>query len=502
MPDTFEPQIVSPIQSPISTNAVTIIVLGASGDLAYKKTYPAIFDLYRHGFIGEETYVVGYARSKMTLDDFKKRISQRFNVKENEKDLVQRFLSRCTYVSGLYNKGEDFNALNSHVKTQEEKTNATIRIFYMALPPSVFDEASQMIREHLYVEGATNRLIVEKPFGKDLESSRALGRHLGKLFPEDDIFRIDHYLGKEMVKNIMVLRFANVFLGAVWNRNHIDNIQITFKETIGTDGRGGYFDEFGVIRDVMQNHLLQILSIVAMEKPASLDSEDIRDEKVKVLRCIQPLRRNDLIIGQYTKSADGKFPGYTDDPGVPKDSVTPTYAAAAFNIVNERWDGVPFIVKCGKALDQQKTEIRIQFQDVPGNIYGPSIGRNELVIRVQPKEAVYMKMMNKKPGLSNSATMSELDLSYDKRFKEVKIPDAYEALILDVIKGEKANFVRTDELDAAWKIFTPILHELEEKRIKPELYEYGSRGPQSAVDFIRHYGYRYDPSYQWSQPKI
>ncbi|KAJ3081951.1 Glucose-6-phosphate 1-dehydrogenase, partial [Quaeritorhiza haematococci] len=310
------------------------------------------------------------------------------------------------------------------------------------------------------------------------------------------IYRIDHYLGKEMVKNLMILRFANVFFGAVWSRNYIHNVQITFKEKIGTEGRGGYFDEFGIIRDIMQNHLLQILTIVAMARPVTLDAEDVRNEKVKVLRAIRPLTVDDVLLGQYTKSADGKQPGYLDDPGVPKDSVTPTFAAAVFYIRNERWDGVPFILKCGKALNEQKVEIRIQFQDVPGNIY-PDTSRNELVIRVQPDEAVYMKFMNKQPGLSTNATISELDLSYSQRYSEVKTPDAYESLILDVLKGDKSNFVRDDELDAAWKIFTPLLHKTEGERVKPELYEFGTRGPASLNAFVERAGYRRAVGYEW-----
>ncbi|TPX71057.1 glucose-6-phosphate dehydrogenase (NADP+) [Spizellomyces sp. 'palustris'] len=489
--------------SPSAEDSMVVIVLGASGDLAFKKTYPALFGLYKNSFLPPNTDIVGYARSHIELDEFRKRISSRIKVNnEKEQQQLKEFLAKCTYVSGSYDDAKSFKKLNDAVDDIQKRVGGhRHRVFYMALPPSVFIPASKGLREQVYTSKGNNRLIVEKPFGKDTESSKELGHALAQHWLEDEIYRIDHYLGKEMVKNLMILRFANVFFGAVWNRQYIHNVQITFKEPIGTQGRGGYFDEFGIIRDIMQNHLLQILSIVAMEKPVTLDAEDVRNEKVKVLRAIQPLTLDDVLLGQYTGSPDGKEPGYLEDKGVPKDSVTPTFAAAVFYIKSERWDGVPFILKCGKALDQQKTEVRVQFQDVAGNIY-PNIARNELVVRVQPEEAVYMKFMNKKPGLSSAAVTSELDLSYAKRYQDVKIPDAYESLILDVLKGDKANFVRDDELDAAWKIFTPLLHQIEREKIKPEPYAFGSRGPAGLNAFVEKHGYRRDAGYQWTPPKI
>ncbi|KAJ3282618.1 Glucose-6-phosphate 1-dehydrogenase [Borealophlyctis nickersoniae] len=483
------------------TDSMVIVVLGASGDLAYKKTYPALFGLYKNNFIPHHVRVVGYARSEIELNEFRKRISSRIKVSTSqEQQLLNDFLSKNTYVSGKYDDAASYRKLRGAVKDIEADFGGQRhRIFYMALPPSVFIPASQGLKEHLYTTKGTNRLVVEKPFGKDYDSSKELGRALAANWKEEEIYRIDHYLGKEMVKNLMVLRFTNVFFGAIWNRHHIHNVQITFKEPIGTEGRGGYFDEFGIIRDIMQNHLFQILSIMAMEKPVSLDAEDVRNEKVKVLHAIPPLTLDDVVLGQYV--TDGKEPGYLDDPTVPKDSVTPTFAAAVFYINNERWDGVPFILKCGKALNEQKTEVRIQFQDVAGNIYG-DVARNELVIRVQPQEAVYMKFNNKRPGLSNETLISELDLSYSKRYSEVKIPDAYESLILDVLRGDHANFVRDDELDAAWRIFTPLLHQIERERPKPEPYRYGTRGPDSLTSFVEKHGYARQSGYHWNPPKM
>ncbi|KAK9685068.1 Glucose-6-phosphate 1-dehydrogenase [Basidiobolus ranarum] len=369
----------------------------------------------------------------------------------------------------------------------------------MALPPSVFIPVAQQIKKNVYTNKGFNRLIVEKPFGKDSHSSKVLLNALGSCFKEEEIYRIDHYLGKEMVKNIMSLRFANIFLGAIWNREYIENVQITFKEPFGTEGRGGYFDEFGIIRDVMQNHLLQILSLVAMESPASLDAEDIRSAKVSVLKCIAPITKDNILVGQYVKSADGSKPGYLDDDTVPQGSNTPTYAVASMFVDNKRWKGVPFILKCGKALNEQKAEIRIQFRDVKDCIF-PNHSRNELVIRVQPNESVYMKIMNKKPGLSMDTVISELDLSYRRRFSDMKIPEAYESLILDGLQGDHSNFVRDDELDEAWRIFTPILHQLEREQVQPLKYVYGSRGPEEATHFIESRGFERDrQEYIWTE---
>ncbi|KAJ1505826.1 glucose-6-phosphate 1-dehydrogenase [Coelomomyces lativittatus] len=251
-------------------------------------------------------------------------------------------------------------------------------------------------------------------------------------------------------------------------------------------GRGGYFDSSGIIRDVMQNHLLQILALTAMEAPVSLSADDVRNEKVKVLQCIAPVGLNETFIGQYA-AGDNNL-GYKDDETVPSNSITPTFAACVLNIQNERWDGVPFILKCGKALNETKTEIRIQFKDRPRNLFPNILSRNELVIRVQPNESVYLKLMNKIPGLTYKQHISELNLSYNSRYEGVRIPEAYESLILDVIRGDQANFVRNDELDAAWKIFTPLLHRLENEKIVPHPYAFGARAPDHFSEFLNKFG--------------
>lgn len=343
-------------------------------------------------------------------------------------------------------------------------------------------------------------MIVEKPFGKDSASSKILSDHLSSLFTEDQLYRIDHYLGKEMVQNLMTIRFGNQLFNPTWNRQNIASVMITFKEPFGTQGRGGYFDEFGIIRDVMQNHLLQILSLVAMEKPASVHPDDIRDEKVKVLKCIQQITIDDVVLGQYIGNPEGtgdETLGYLDDKTVPMGSTTPTFATAILRINNERWDGVNFILRCGKALNERKAEVRIQYHDVPGDIFGGKTKRNELVIRVQPGEALYIKMMTKSPGITFDMEETELDLTYQNRYQGVVLPDAYERLILDVFCGSQMHFVRSDELSEAWRIFTPLLYNIESNKIAPIKYVYGSRGPKEADKKCDDANFKFYGSYKW-----
>ncbi|KAG6900957.1 hypothetical protein C0993_004394 [Termitomyces sp. T159_Od127] len=459
-------------------------------------TLPALFGLFRQGFLPRDVKIVGYARTKMDLEEFHKRATSYIKNPDNDPEIaekIEQFKALSSYVSGSYDEGSSFDKLNKHLEEIESKyqSKECNRIFYLALPPSVFIPVAKNLKENCYIfRGGVNRIIVEKPFGKDLDSARELLGSLKQYWSEDETFRIDHYLGKEMVKNLLVLRFANVAMGAAWDKNSISNVQITFKEPFGTEGRGGYFDEFGIIRDILQNHLLQVLSILTMERPVSFAAEDIRDEKVKVLRCIPPIERSDTLLGQYV-AANGK-PGYLDDETVPHQSVCPTFAATTLWIHNPRWEGVPFILKAGKALNEAKVEVRIQFKDVTQGIF-KDIARNELVIRIQPSEAVYLKLNAKTPGLYTRAIPTEMDLTYKRRFTESKIPEAYEALILDALKGDHSNFVRNDELDVAWKIFTPILHwidGLSGPRPRPVTYPYGSRGPKELEAFVEKYGYK------------
>uniref|UniRef100_A0A4X2LLR3 Glucose-6-phosphate 1-dehydrogenase n=1 Tax=Vombatus ursinus TaxID=29139 RepID=A0A4X2LLR3_VOMUR len=420
----------------------------------------------------------------------------------DEKLKLEEFFSRNSYVAGQYDEPASFHRLNSHMNSLHHGPQAN-RLFYLALPPTVYEAVTKNIKEICMSQVGWNRVIVEKPFGKDLQSSDKLSNHISSLFYEDQIYRIDHYLGKEMVQNLMVLRFGNRIFGPIWNRDNIACVILTFKEPFGTLGRGGYFDEFGIIRDVMQNHLLQMLCLVAMEKPASTNSDDVRDEKVKVLKCISEVRTTDVVLGQYVGNPDGEgeaTKGYLDDPTVPQGSTTATFAAVVLYVENERWDGVPFILRCGKALNERKAEVRLQFQDVAGDIFQRQCKRNELVIRVQPNEAVYTKMMTKKPGMFFNPEESELDLTYGNRYKDVKLPDAYERLILDVFCGNQMHFVRSDELREAWRIFTPLLHHIEREKTQPIAYVYGSRGPPEADELMKRVGFQYEGTYKWVNP--
>ncbi|KAI3849447.1 hypothetical protein MKX03_030843 [Papaver bracteatum] len=469
---------------------ISITVVGASGDLAKKKIFPALFALFYEDNLPEHFTVFGYARSKMTDEQLRNMISAtltcRIDQRENCSDKMEQFLKRCFYQSGQYNSEEGFAELDNRLR-EKEVGKLSNRLFYLSIPPNIFVDVVRCASLRASATIGWTRVIVEKPFGRDAESSGELTRSLKKYLKEDQIFRIDHYLGKELVENLSVLRFSNLIFEPLWSRNYIRNVQFIFSEDFGTEGRGGYFDNYGIIRDIMQNHLLQILTLFAMETPVSLEAEDTRNEKVKVLRSMRTLTLDDVTIGQYKghKKGDRSYPAYTDDPTVPNNSVTPTFAAAALFIDNARWDGVPFLMKAGKALHTRRAEIRVQFRHVPGNLYKRNFGTdldkatNELVLRVQPDEAIYLKINNKVPGLGMRLDRSDLNLLYKTRYSK-EIPDAYERLLLDAVEGERRLFIRSDELDAAWALFTPLLKELEEKKIAPELYPYGSRGPVGA----------------------
>ncbi|TYI36962.1 hypothetical protein ES332_A03G178800v1 [Gossypium tomentosum] len=482
-------------------STVSITVVGASGDLAKKKIFPALFALYYEDCLPKHFSIYGYARSKMTDAELRNMVSKtltcRIDKRENCSEKMDQFLKRCFYHSGQYDSEENFAQLDKKLK-KHEGGRVSNRLFYLSIPPNIFIEAVKCASSSASSGNGWTRVIVEKPFGRDSESSAVLTKSLKQYLTEDQIFRIDHYLGKELVENLSVLRFANLIFEPLWSRRYIRNVQIIFSEDFGTEGRGGYFDNYGIIRDIMQNHLLQILALFAMETPVSLDAEDIRNEKVKVLRSMRPLRLEDVVIGQYKSHSKGgvTYPSYTDDKTVPKDSLTPTFAAAALFIDNARWDGVPFLMKAGKALHNKGAEIRVQFRHMPGNLYNRNFGTdldratNELVIRVQPDEAIFLKINNKVPGLGMRLDRSNLNLHYAARYSK-EIPDAYERLLLDAIEGERRLFIRSDELDAAWALFTPVLKELEEKKIIPESYPYGSRGPVGAHYLAARYNVRW-----------
>lgn len=468
-------------ESPLS-----IVVIGASGDLASKKIFPALFALYCQKLLPDDFNVFGFARSQMDDPAFRQHITKNLTCRyvpgESCQDRMDEFLARCFYVVGQYSSSDSFLDLYTKMKSKESSSN-TNRMFYLAIPPSVFVDVGRAIGDAGLVQCGTlipwSRVVIEKPFGRDRASSDRLVKEMGNIFHEAQTFRIDHYLGKEVIQNLMVLRFANLIFEPLWNRKYIESVQISWKEDLGLEGRAGYFDHYGIIRDVMQNHLLQIMALIAMEPPDKMTAGHICNQKVKILRSIPTLALDDIRVGQFTAAPykGRNHAGYLDDEKVPDTSITPTYASARLKIDNDRWRGVPFIISAGKGLDSRSTEVRIQFREVNKSMYsalGANHAPNELVIRVQPDEAIILTVANKIPGMGMKLKQTALDLRYHEAFNEI-IPDAYESLLLDVIRGDKSLFIRKDELATAWDIFTPILHQLEKENIKPQPYPFGSK---------------------------
>jgi len=484
---------------------LTVVVAGASGDLAKKKTYPSLYFLYKNGFLPESLRIIGYARSDLTDGELRQRLAP-FLLKGKDADqaTVDAFLSCCSYVSGPYDGDDGFKRLETAILAAEKQSCRCRlgRLYYLALPPTVYPVVCRGLKNNCDGISRDNpenwiRLIVEKPFGRDTDSSEELAEQLGELYDEHEIYRIDHYLGKEMLQNLFVLRFANCMFSSMWNRDNVASVQITFKEDFGTQGRGGYFDSFGIIRDMIATHLSQILAFVAMEKPATLHPDDIRDEKLKLLRCVEAAKAENCVLGQYTRKGDE--PGYLDDPTVPEGSTTPTFASIVLNINNDRWAGVPFIIKAGKALNERKAEVRIQLRQPPTFIFpgSPEYLRNEIVLRLQPDEAIYAKIVVKSPGLDMGTEVSEMDLDYRRRYPGAVIPDAYSRLILEAVRGDQQHFLRRDELRAAWNIFTPLLHQIDRGDVPIHEYEFGGRGPAKAEEMVEKVGYRRPVDYKW-----
>jgi len=468
---------------------LSLVIVGASGDLAQKKIIPALFALYCQGLLPKHFSVVGFARRDMRAEEFRRHITGnltcRYTPGKGCADRMDEFLSRCDYVSGQYESSDSFLDLYTRMR-EYEGDGVADRVFYMAIPPFLFLPVAQAIGDAGLVscepDPGWSRVVIEKPFGRDRASSDALVRDMGQVFTEAQTFRIDHYLGKEAIQNLLVLRFANRIFAPIWDNDHISSVEISWGEDIGVGDRGGYFDRYGIVRDVMQNHLLQILALIAMEEPRSLDARHIRDEKVRVLRAIPPLAGQDLALGQYGRGLS--HPAYVEEGDIPDDSLTPTFASAELQVHTPRWEGVPFLMRAGKGLDARATEIRIRFRSLEHEIFAPAtdgLPANELTIRVQPDEAISLRIVNKVPGLEMELGETDLDLQYESAFDRL-IPDAYESLLLDVIRGDKSLFIRADELAAAWDIFTPALDEIEQSSAAPAVYAFGSGGPVGVAE--------------------
>ncbi|EOA38855.1 hypothetical protein CARUB_v10011205mg [Capsella rubella] len=459
--------------------SLCIAVVGATGELARGKIFPALFALYYSGYLPEDVGIFGISRKDITDEDLRSIIAStltcRVDHQDNCGEKMDAFLSRTYYINGGYNNRDGMSQLAERMKQIEGESKAN-RIFYLSVPQEALMDVACTIAEKAQAPHGWTRIIVEKPFGFSSQSSHQLTKSLLSKFEEKQIYRIDHMLGRNLIENLTVLRFSNLVFEPLWNRTYIRNIQVIVSESIAQSEK--YSDGYGIIRDIVHSHILQTIALLTMEPPISLDGEDIRNEKVKVLRSIRKLDPRDVILGQYKSSSQ-------DKNGVIFNGVDPTYCAAALYIDNARWDGVPFLVRVGTGLIKHRVEIRVQFRHVPGNLYRENIGinidlgTNELILRDEPDEAILVKINNKVPGLGLQLDASELNLLYKDRYK-TEIPDSYEHLIHDVIDGDNHLFMRSDEVAAAWDILSPVLEEIDKHHTAPELYEFGGRGPVGA----------------------
>jgi glucose-6-phosphate 1-dehydrogenase len=485
-----------------------IVIFGATGDLSKRKLFPAIYSLYRNKQLPERFTIVGVGRRDKSDEEF--RNDFRASVEEFSRfgrggDEVWAELAPRIHYSSM-DVGDTAGYANLKNKLDELDQIYNIpgnRLFYLAMAPEFFGTVSLNLRASgLKNDEGWNRLVIEKPFGHDYESAQKLNEQIREAFKEEEIYRIDHYLGKEMVQNIEVVRFANSLFEPIWNSRHIANIQITSSETVGVEERGGYYDKAGALRDMVQNHMLQMVMMMAMEPPSRLKTEAIRDEKVKVLRSIQRFSTDEIkqnvVRGQYTSGQykGSNVPGYREEPNIPADSNTETFVAAKLFVDNFRWAGVPFYIRTGKRMAAKSTEIVVQFKDMPKNLYHDKYGSldpNLLVIRVHPVEGMYVKLNMKKQGTEGGVMPFAMEFcpSCDVN---INSPEAYERLLYDVIEGDSTFFTRWDEVSLAWKLVDPI-EKLwkEEGEMSLSFYEAGSWGPNEARELLTRDGNRWWP---------
>ena len=471
------------------------VVFGGSGDLAERKLLPALYHRQIEGQFLEPTRIIGASRSPLTDDEYRNfaREALKTHLKPGEYDdaAVEGFCKRLFYVSVDAKSDQGWDKLKKLLDEGKDR----VRAFYLAVAPSIFGPISEKIRDHKLITSQT-RIVVEKPIGRDLASALHLNDTIGKVFPEEQIFRIDHYLGKETVQNLMALRFANALYEPLWNAQHIDHVQITVAEAVGLEGRAGYYDTAGALRDMVQNHILQLLCLVAMEVPSSLSAEAVRDEKLKVLHALKPINEANVeqatVRGQYRAGASsgGPVKGYLEEleGGV---SNTETFVAIKAEIGNWRWAGVPFYIRTGKRLATRVSEIVITFKPIPHNIFDSAAGRitaNQLIIRLQPDEGVKQSLMIKDPGPGGMRLRGvSLDMSFAEAFS-VRHPDAYERLLMDTIRSNQTLFMRRDEVEAAWQWIDPILKGWESSGQAVQGYTAGTWGPSQAIALIERDG--------------
>jgi glucose-6-phosphate 1-dehydrogenase len=470
----------------------TIIIFGASGDLTRRKLIPALYRLHAQNRLPDGTRIVGFSRTTFSHDEWRTKLAEstkQFIGDEFDADTWTDFASRVYYSPGDIGSSDDFVSL-AKLLDEVEQSSPSDRIYYLSTAPRFYEPAVEQLGASGLADEqhSHRRIVIEKPFGVDLESAQRLNEAVHRVFAERQVFRIDHYLGKETVQNLLVLRFANTIFEPIWNRNYIDHVQITVAEKVTVGDRAGYFDTAGVLRDMIQNHLLQLMMFTAMEAPSRFQADLVRDEKAKVLRAIRPLDTE--MIAQRT--VRGQYRDYRDEPDVATHSNTATFAAVKLAVDNWRWQGVPFYLRTGKAMSCRTTQIVIQFRQPPHMMFGPTSrsghDANRLVLQVQPAEGIQMHFLTKAPDAGMKLRMTDLDFNYQQEFSRSS-PEAYQRLLLDALEGDASLFARSDEVELAWSIVDPI-QQAWDTGPKPSLafYEHGDWGPSISNDWMQEQG--------------
>ncbi len=474
----------------IPVDTFDLVIFGGTGDLAKRKILPGLFRRYQSGQIPEGSQIIGAARAPLDQAGYqalaRAALEEFIAPARRPEEDVARFLGHLDYVSIDATSTEGWTKLKKIVRPD------VTQAFYFSVAPSLFGE----LAEHLHKYGIATRdarIVVEKPFGRDLETAQALNATLASHFKESQIYRIDHYLGKETVQNLMAVRFANILFEPLWNARHIDHVQITVAETVGVGGRGAYYDKSGAMRDMVQNHLMQLLCLIAMEAPSKFEPNAVRDEKLKVIRALEPVPPEDIVRGQYRATKEA--PSYLQDAENPA-SITESYIAMKVNIANWRWKGTPFYLRTGKKLKGRTSEIAVVFKEVPHSIFGEAEGwrENVLAIRLQPNEGMTLSVMIKEPGPGGMRlTEVPLDMSFADALGDAgaDVPEAYERLIMDVMRGNQTLFMRGDEVEAAWAWADQMIKGWETRGDKPRQYDPGSSGPEDALMLLHRDGRRW-----------
>ena len=478
-------------------NPALIVIFGASGDLAYRKLMPAFYSLCADNHMPKDYAILGTARSEYSDNDFREYINR--GIQEHARlsgdlnaEAWQRFSSRIFYSSlPAYDSPDGYHQLKARIEELDKTHNLNGKIlFYLSTPPSLYGTIPEMLGEVGLNRGdGWRRVIVEKPFGTDLKTAQDLNTRLHDIFSEDQIYRIDHYLGKETVQNLLVFRFANALFEPIWNRNYIDHVQISALESVDVGDRAGYYDDSGVLRDMFQNHIMQLLTLSTMEAPVALEDDALRDEKVKVLRSIEMIEPSQVGV----RTIRGQYNGYLNENGVPENSETPTYAALQVFINNWRWQGVPFYLRSGKALKAKSTEIVVQFHTPPMQFFSQGNGEipppNRLGICLQPDEGFHLRIDVKQPGAGFKTQPVEWTFHFDEAFGDTSLPEAYERLLLDAIQGDASLFARNDEIEWSWRFIDKIVEGWNSPAAPPMThYDSGEWGPPEADELLRKAG--------------